>query len=148
MKTCRSLFIFFLALSLLTTLGLWAPTSARATSECLGEPTEAVQDWKELYPCCFDSETCEDLCWDWVKSCNDYAQFAFVCQFSSIKEVLSLEKQVECRTQEDKDSRKSCEQSLRDDQRDITDFLRDDLNDAKETCRDCYSDCFNFCIDD
>ena len=147
MKTGRTLWAIILCLGLFAAWGASAPPSAQATSECLGFPTDAVQDWKSLYPCCFDSSTCDKLCEDWVKSCNDYGNFAFQCMLNSSKELLKFERQVECRTNEDKAEKKACERELRNVDNDLSNFLRSELRQAKDICEDCFDDCFSNCIE-
>lgn len=128
--------------------GLVSAPPAAATSECLGLPTDAANDWKDFYPCCYDDETCEDACENWIRTCNDFARIAFECQYHSSREFIALFKGSECDTETDKSSRKSCSKDAASELRSIKDDLSDDLREAKELCIDCYSDCLDFCEDD
>ena len=118
-----------------------------SSSECLGLPTDAVQDWKFLYPCCHDEETCEDACENWIRTCNDFARIAHQCQYTSARELTDLFKGSECDTESNMEDKRACSQDATEELQAVREFLSQNLREAKETCIDCYDDCVNFCED-
>jgi hypothetical protein len=127
----------------------WSPSGApavQATSECLGLPTQAVEDWKDGYPCCFEEQVCARLCEQWSKTCQSFVTAAYQCLLKSSGEVLTLEKSVECDTQEDKDSKKECITSVDGDRRNLGSMLSEDLQQAKETCVESIDECIENCV--
>lgn len=140
------------SLALVLTLGLVSPVSAGAvdgigSSECLGMPTQAVSDWMFLYPCCFDENTCNDACENWVRTCNDYARVAYQCQLHSSRQLTDLFKGSECDTSSSKDDRKQCSKDAGNELRSVREYLDMDLSSAKENCVDAFFDCLDFCLD-
>ncbi len=119
-----------------------------SSSECLGLPTDAVQDWKFLYPCCHDEETCEQACENWTQTCNDFAQIAYQCQYTSAREFTALFKGSECDTTDNKADSKACDMGAASAFGSIREFLSSNLSEAKEICFDCFDDCVNFCEQD
>jgi hypothetical protein len=136
--------LFGIALVLAWSLSM-APT-AHATSDCLGLPTEAAELWKDFFPCCFDEETCKELCGKWEKTCENFVSVAHQCQSKTAEESLDLEKAVECGTQEDKSSRKQCNKDITSDRSDFISSLKENLIEAKEICFECFDECFEHCI--
>ncbi|MDP3936524.1 MAG: hypothetical protein Q8R92_00115 [Deltaproteobacteria bacterium] len=122
--------------------------SGSSSSECLGLATDAIQDWKFLYPCCHDQETCEEACENWTRTCNDIARIAHQCQYTSGREFTDLFKGSECDTDEDKSDSKACAQEASNGLQQLRSFLDSNYREAKETCFDCFDDCVNFCEND
>jgi len=152
MKTNVVVSAFLVSLAVIFSVGLLAPARATgvdgiSTSECLGLPTEIVLDWKFLYPCCHDTDTCLDACENWVRTCNDIARIAYQCQYHSSRELTGLFKGSECDTLTDKDGRKTCSKDAGEELVSIRQFLSDNLAEAKGICFDCFEDCVSFCED-
>jgi hypothetical protein len=144
----RGLTIVLVTLALALPVGSAAGVQLDGTSECLGLPTDAVYNWMDGFPCCFDERTCLDACENWFQTCNDIARIAYECQTHTARESIDLMKGNVCDTQTDKADRKDCSNTAAVDLRGFRDYMDSNLRNAKSDCGDFYFDCLDYCLDE